>query len=88
MSLFMDGKDTLGNAVLGHAALGDRRRTRRAVKVFDQLCRHPGATFPDDLAAPPDLKALCRLMRRPDVAHQALIESLRTYTLKNIAACE
>jgi hypothetical protein len=66
MSLFMDGKETLGNAMFGHAALGDRRRTRRAVKVFDQLCRHPGGTFPDKFAAPPDLKALYRLMRRPE----------------------
>ena len=88
MSLFMDGKETLGNAMLGHAKLGDRRRVRRAVKVFDQLCRHPGGTFPDKLAAPPDLKALYRLMRRPEVTHQALIEALRTYALKNIAACE
>ena len=88
MSLFMDGKETLGNAMFGHAALGDRRRTRRAVKVFDQLCRHPGGTFPDKLAAPPDLKALYRLVGRPEVTHQALIEALRTYTLKNIAAWE
>jgi len=88
MSLFMEGSETLGSAIFGHAELGDRRRTTRLVKTFDQLCRHPGGTLPDKLAAPRDLKALYRLMERPEVTHEALIASLRAYTLQSIAAHE
>jgi hypothetical protein len=88
MSLFMEGSETLGNAIFGHAELGDRRRTRRLVKTFDQLCRHPGGTLPDKLAVPRDLKALYRLMERPEVTHEALLASLRAYTWQSIAAHE
>lgn len=86
MSLFMDGSETLGSAIFGHAELGDRRRTARLVKTFDQLCRHPGGTFPDKLATPRDLKALYRLMKRPEVTHEALLASLRVYTFRQPCA--
>jgi len=88
MTLQMDGKETLGEAVFGCAELGDRRRTARLVRTFDQLRRHPGSTLPNKLASPPDLKALYRLMDRPEVTHEAVMTPLRTYTLKNIAALE
>jgi hypothetical protein len=52
------------------------------------LRRHPGSTLPNKLASPPDLKALYRLLERPEVTHEALMAPLRAYTLKNIAACE
>jgi hypothetical protein len=88
MSLFMEGSETLGSAIFGHTELGDRRRTARLVKTFDQLCRHPGGTFPDKLATPRDLKALYRLMQRREVTHEALLASLRAYTFQSIAARE
>lgn len=88
MTLQMDGKETLGEAMFGSAELGDRRRTARLVRTFDQLRRHPGSTLPNKLASPPDLKALYRLMDRPEVTHEAVMTPLRTYTLKNIAALE
>ena len=86
MALDVNGKETLGEAMFGSAELGHCRRTARLVMVFDQLRRHPGSTLPNKLASPPDLKALYRLMDRPEVTHAALMASLRTYTLKNIAA--
>jgi hypothetical protein len=86
MLLFKDGCETLGSAIFGSAKLGDLRRTTRLVNIFDQLCRHPGGTFPDKLAIPRDLKALYRLMKRPEVTHEMLLTSLRTYTFQNIAA--
>jgi Transposase DNA-binding len=86
MSLFMDGNKTLGSAIFGHAQLGDQRRTSRLIKTFDLLCRHPGGTLPDKLVTPHDLKALYRLMNRPEVTHEALLASLRAYTFQNIAA--
>jgi hypothetical protein len=88
MSLLTEGKETLGSAIFGDAKLGDRRRTARLVKTFDQLCRHPGGTLPDKLAAPRDLKALYRLMERPEVTHEALLASMRAYTFRSIAARE
>jgi hypothetical protein len=85
MSLFQGGSATLGEAIFGHADLGDRRRTSRLVKTFDQLCRHPGGTLPDKMAEPRDLKALYRLMNRKEVTHAAVLEPIRAYTLQNIA---
>jgi hypothetical protein len=71
--------------MLGHAELGDARRTARLVKTFDQMCRHPGGTLPDKISSPADLKALYRLCDCEQVTHAALIAALRTYTLLRIA---
>jgi hypothetical protein len=87
MTLGVDGTETLGEAMFGSAELGDRRRTARLAATFDQLRRHPGSTLPNKLASPPDLKALYRLMDRPEVTHESLMTPLRAYTLKNMAAC-
>ena len=87
MTLNLDGKETLGEAMFGNAELGHRRRTARLVTAFDQLRRHPGSTLPNKFASPPDLRAMYRLMGRPEVTHEALITSLRAYTLRNMAAC-
>jgi hypothetical protein len=75
----------LGQAMFGHAELGDRRRTARLVTTFDQMRRHPGGSLPDKLASPADLKALYRLCASPGVTHQALIASMRQYTFGRIA---
>lgn len=88
MALDTNGRETLGEAIFGDAKLGHLRRTARLVATFDQLRRHPGGTFPDKLASPPDLKGLYRLMERDEVTHEALFTSIRAYTLRNIAACE
>ena len=87
MTLNLNGKQTLGEAIFATAELGDRRRTARLVAIFDQLRCHPGSTLPNKLASPPDLKALCRLMDCPEVTHEAIMTPLRAYTMKNIAAC-
>ena len=88
MTLNLNGKKTLGEAIFGDAKLGNRRRTARLVTTFDQLRRHPGSTLPNKLASPPDLKALYRLMERPEVTHEAVMAPLRAYTSKNMAACQ
>ncbi|MEI7903225.1 MAG: IS4 family transposase [bacterium] len=88
MTLNLDGKETLGEAMFGSAELGNRRRTARLVTTFDLLRRHPGSTLPNKMASPPDLKALYRLMERPEVTHEALMTPLRAYTSRNIAACQ
>jgi hypothetical protein len=85
MTLSLIGANSLGQAIFGNASLGNRRRTERLVATFDLLRRHPGSTLPNKLASPRDLKALYRLMDRPEVTHEALMTSLRDYTLRNIA---
>jgi hypothetical protein len=79
---------SLGHALLGHAELGDARRTARLVATFDALRQCPGGTLPAKLAAPADLKALYRLCARTAVTHAAIIAALRSYTLARIAAHE
>jgi hypothetical protein len=88
MTLNLDGYETLGEAMFGSAKLGNRRRTARLVTAFDQLRRHSGSTLPNKIASPRDLKALYRLMERPEVTHEALMTPLRAYTSKNIAVCQ
>jgi hypothetical protein len=84
MSLFQGTCASLGEAIFGNAKLGDRRRTARLVKSFDQLCRHPGGSLPNKMAQPQNLKGLYRLMQCPKVTHAAILEPLRNYTLQNI----
>jgi len=77
--------DGLGQAMFGHAELGDRRRTARLVTTFDQMRRHPGGSLPDKLASPANLKGLYRLCASRSVTHQALIAAMREYTFGQIA---
>lgn len=86
MSLCYGEHETLGQAMFANAKLGDQRRTTRVVKTFDAMRQHPGGTLPDKLAAPMDLKALYRLCDCEHVTHQALLDSMRQYALRNIAA--
>lgn len=85
MSTCYETTDSLGQAMLGHAKLGDRRRTTRAVAAFERMRRHPGGTLPDKLSTPADLKALYRLCAAESVTHEAIIAAMRDYTLDRIA---
>src|SRR5215207_4498177 len=66
----------------GGARLGDRRRTERLVKAADAIACHPGGTPPEKLSGPADLKALYRLVGRPEVTHQAVLATHRGRTLR------
>jgi hypothetical protein len=70
--------------MLGHAEVGDRRRSARLATAFEQMRRHPGGTLPDKLSSPADLKALYRLCACRSVTHQALVAAMRNYTLERI----
>jgi len=76
---------SLGQAMLGHAKLGDRRRSKRLATAFDQMRCHPGGTLPDKLSSPADLKALYRLCASKHVTHEAVITAMRSYTRQRIA---
>lgn len=78
---------SLGQQLLGHAQLGDQRRTARLVATFDLMHKHPGGTLPHKLSVPADLRAFYRLCDREAVTHAAIIEAAREYTLAQLEAC-
>lgn len=58
----------------GTCELGDVRRTRRAVKVAQQMAEHPDGSTPDQMECWKDLKAAYRLFDSDDVTFAALAE--------------
>ena len=86
MSLLYDTEIGLGQAIFGHAELGDQRRTKRLVKTFDLMRKQPGGTLPNKLSKPADLRAFYRLCDCEQVTHQAVIAAARQHTLAQIAA--
>jgi hypothetical protein len=85
MSLAYETDVNLGQAIFGHAQLGDRRRTTRLVATFNLMQRHPGGTLPDKLSTPADLRAFYRLCDADEVTHGAIIAAARQYALTQIA---
>lgn len=69
------------------AELGDRRRTDRLVDLAEVIVAHPGGTLPQKLSEPADLKALYRLMNRPEVTHASVLEAHRQLTLSRMRQC-
>jgi len=75
---------SFGEMNFGHADLGDKRRTKRLVKLADLMCLRPGGTLPQKLRNPADLQAFYRLMDKDDVTHQAMLDSHREATMQRI----
>jgi len=65
--------EDFGARHFGAAELGDRRRTRRLVRVADRIAAHPGGSLPEKMHAPADLRALYRLMNHPRTTHEAVL---------------
>src|SRR5271155_3598511 len=72
---------TFGEIHFGSAVLGHKRRTDRLVQLADQIYRHPGGTLPVKLHEPKVYKAMDRLMNRPEVTHESVLEPHRQHTL-------
>jgi hypothetical protein len=87
VSLAYETDVNLGQAIFGHAQLGDRRRTARLAETFNRMQRHPGGTLPDKLPTPADLRAFYRLCDADDVTHEAIIAAAGQHTLARIADC-
>jgi hypothetical protein len=87
MSLSYETDVDLGQAIFGHAQLGDQRRTKRLVKTFNLMQRHPGGTLPDKFSNPADLRALYRLCDTDEVTHAAIIGAAAQHTFTRIAEC-
>ena len=81
----MDTVLSFGQRNFGMADLGDKRRTRRLVDLADEMCRHPGGTLPDKLQHPNELRALYRLMDRPEVTHTVIMQGHTDHTRACIA---
>jgi hypothetical protein len=58
-----------------HCQLGDRRRTRRLVRLAEQVVSHPAGGFPEQTETWADLKAAYRLLDRPEATFAAIAES-------------
>lgn len=70
------GQDaSFGQVHFGSARLGDARRTKRLVKVADQVMSHPGGTLPQKLKNWSELMGLYRLVASDDVTHAAVIHT-------------
>jgi hypothetical protein len=76
--------NSLGREHFGKAELGDRRRTARLVSTAERIIGHPGGTLPQKLSSPADLKALYRLVDRPEVTHAAVLATHRQRTLERM----
>jgi transposase-like protein len=79
---------SLGQAIFGHADLGDARRTARLVTTFNLMQKHPGGTLPDKLPSPADLRGFYHLCDCEEVTHEVIIVAAREHTFKQIAACD
>jgi len=75
---------SFGEMNFGHAELGDKRRTKRLVKLADQMCLRPGGSLPQKLRSPADLHAFYRLMGKDEVTHEAILGSHRQVTLQRM----
>ena len=81
----MTQAQSFGEMHFSQAELGDARRTKRLVKLVDQMCQRPGGTLPQKFRSPADLQAFYRLMRADDVTHEAILGAHRQTVLKQIA---
>ncbi len=70
----------------GEAALGDARRTQRAVEVGTAVAAQPDASLAEQMQSWGELKAAYRLLSEADVSHRALSQPHWTQTRKQAQA--
>jgi hypothetical protein len=80
----LDGR--FGQRNFGGCQFGDRRRTRRLVRLADQILAHPEDSLPHMLQDPAAYRALCRLANHPAVTHHAVLQPHRQATRDEIRA--
>jgi hypothetical protein len=77
---------SFGDEFFTAAELGDRRRTRRLVRLADHLVIHPEGTLPEKLSDPAALKAAYRLMDGDTVTHESVLAPARGRVRELMAA--
>ena len=65
----------------GDAELGDKRLTKRLVRVGFRMVQHPEGTLPAKMQTPADLKGFYRLLDHDQVTHAAVLKTHRDLTL-------
>jgi hypothetical protein len=77
------GKDaSFGQLHFGSARLGDARRTKRLVRIADQIMAHPGGSLPHKMRNWSELTGVYRLVQAEQVTHQAVIQAHCQRTLE------
>src|SRR5688500_4996924 len=79
--------EDFGTRNFGTAELGDRRRTKRLVRIADRIAAQPSGSLPDKMQSPADLRALYRLMNHPRTTHEAVLAPHSQQTRARMAAC-
>lgn len=64
--------DAWAEVQFGEVVLGDVRRTRRAVRVAEQMARHPAASIPEQAGHWSGTKASYRLFSEEEVTFEGL----------------
>jgi hypothetical protein len=75
---------SFGEIHFGAADLGNKARTKRLVRVVDALVHHPGGTLPQKITDPAALRAVYRLMERPEVTHATVLATHQAETFRRI----
>jgi len=75
---------SFGEENFGNAKLGDKRRTKRLVRVADTIARHPGGSLPEKFRDPAELESLYHLMRCNSVTHKSVLAAHVARTLQKI----
>jgi Transposase DNA-binding len=78
--------EDFGTRNFGTAQLGDRRRTKRLVRIADRIAAHPRGSLPEKMQSPADLHALYRLMNHPRTTHEAVLDPPYQQTRARMAA--
>src|SRR6476646_2331902 len=76
------GKHDFGQEHFGDACLGDVRRTRRLINSANAIMTRPGGSLPQKLQNWSELNGLYRLLQRPEVTHERVLEPHRQRTLQ------
>ena len=79
---------SFGEMNFGGAVLGDQRRSKRLVRLANQIAAHPQGTLPHKLGDPASYQAMYRLCKCPEVTHAAVLEPHRQGTLEKMRGWE
>ena len=73
---------SFGQTNFAKAELGDQRRTKRLVKLVDQMTTRPGGSLPQKLRHPADLQSFYRLMACDQVTHESILAPHRAAAIE------
>lgn len=66
---------SFGELHFGGVELGDKRRTKRLVRIADTLVRNPSGSLPTKFNGPGELDAVYHLMKQEEVTHASILSA-------------